>query len=343
MVAPAADLTGQYSTAEWGRRAAEWGALYSQYLMRAASQSTKTLGLYQQVLDCVARGELPPTVFQDLQPAFIQAHGAAYRDQFTEITMRFFSRMIQISAVYADELSELAVLGMVEPPLQPPQLDTADPVQWFQQLNEYLVQLNARAMRSYQALIERLAAGELPPAQLQEVSASYVEERLPEQLHRLSVLYFDLLNGLNELQTAYQEQFLQDVLASVEGEPPFELRLVATLGETASASMSLTNTTDRPATIRCVATEIRRADGVGPAFAPQFNFEPDSLDLQPDEEASMLVSLPLEADQFEAGALYVGDLQITGHGEPRFEVPLRIKATPPDGNATADSSQEAEA
>lgn len=319
---------------------AEWPTLYSQYLLRVANQSAKVLDLYQQVMDCVARGELPATVLQDMQPAFVQARGADFSNQFAEITLRFFTAVLQLGAIYTDELSDMVTPGAADAPMPPPQLNVTDPVQWYQQLNEYAAQLNARAVRSYQSLLERVASRDVTPAQLQETSARYAEQHLPAHLHQLSVLYFNLLNALNDLQTGYQEEFLQGVLETVyqsDEEAPFLLNLSAPLGETATATMSLTNTTDAPTAVRCTASDIRRADGVGPAFAPQISFSPDSLKILPGDEANLTLTLLLDTDSFDPDVLYIGTLAITGHGEPKFEVPLRITATSVHENPSSTS------
>ena len=341
MSAHAANWIGEKSASDARSGSAEWTTLYSQYLLRVANQSAKTLELYQEVMDCVAQGALPATVLQDMQPDFVQARGSDYSSQFAEITMRFFAGVLQIGARYTNELSEVVAPAVGETPLQPPPLNVADPAQWFQQLNEYATQLNARAVRGYQSLLEHVATGSITPAQLQETSARFAEQHLPAHLRRLSAYYFELLNALNDLQTHYQEEFLQGVLDSVDqpdSEASFLLNLSAPLGETASAAFSLTNTTDAPTVVRCSASDIRRADGVGPAFAPQVLFSPDRLTIQPGDEASLTLSLLLDPDSFDPDALYVGTLSITGHGEPRFEVPLHIWATSVHENAHSNSS-----
>ena len=53
---------------------------------------------------------------------------------------------------------------------------------------------------------------------------------------------------------------------------------------------------------------------------------PMLLSLGPGEEASLSVSLRLDDGLFEADVFYVGSVQITRRGEPRLDVPLRIKA-----------------
>lgn len=282
-------------------------------------------------MDCIARNELPPTVLQDMLGPFVQARGSAYTNKLAEISMHFFSGMVQIGTAYSDELAEMALPGSAESPLQPPMFDTTDPIKWYQQLNDYANQLGARAVKAYQRLFERVSAGDTSPAQLQEASTDYLEKRLPVHLRRLGALYFDVLNGLSDLRASYEEEFLTGVLATVKGggpEEPFVLNLTAPLGETATASLALSNTKDEPTVIRCRASEIRRADGIDPAFTPQVSITPESLKLQPGEEASLTVSLQLDESVYTPGVLYVGTLEITSHGEPGFEVPLQIKATP---------------
>ena len=342
MAVRAASWAGQDPTADSEGGPAEWPALYSQYLLRSANQSARSLELYQEVMDCISRNELAPTALQDMLAAFIQARGTAYTNKLAEISMQFFSRMVQIGTAYSDELAELAMPGSAEPPLMPPQFDTADPMRWFQQLNDYASQLSARAMRAYQSLFEHAAAGDMSPNRLQEVSNDYLQQRLPEHLRRLGGLYFDVLSGLTDLRAGYEEEFLTGVLATAkrqnQGEP-FILNLTAPLGETASATVSLSNTKDEPAIIRSRASDVRRADGVDPAFAPKITIIPETLKLQPGEEASLVLSLQLDEGDYEPDVLYVGTLQITGHGEPSVEVPLRIKATPARERTAVNGSE----
>jgi hypothetical protein len=81
--------------------------------------------------------------------------------------------------------------------------------------------------------------------------------------------------------------------------------------------------------VRCHVSDVRRADGVDPAFAPDVTFSPEPLELGPGEEARLLLTLRLDEASFVPDAPYVATLHITGHGEPRLEVPLRITATEP--------------
>ena len=282
-------------------------------------------------MQCISRGELAPTVLQDLLAAFAQARGKTYTDQLTELSMRFFSGLVQISTGYSQELVEIVMPGFSTPAASPPQLDPADPTKWFQQLTDYAGSMSAKAVRAYQSLFERVAAGDTGLNQVQQASSTFLERRLPQHMRHMGRLYFDLLNGLNDLRVAYEEEFLSGVLATANGpekETPLVLNMVAPLGGSTSASLSLANTRTEPARIRCGVTEVRRADGVGRAFAPKITFAPEPLELAPGEEASLMVSLQVNESDYNPGTPYVGLLYVMGHGEPRLEVPIRITATP---------------
>ncbi len=299
--------------------------------MRSASQSAKSTSLYQKIMECVSRGQLAPTAFRDRLPTFVQTRGTDYANRLAEINTRFFSEMVQLNTTYSHELVDLVWPGVNVPPVTPPAFDAADPIRWFQQLTEYASQLNAAALTAYQSLLERVSAGQVPPSRVQDASAEYLNQRLPEYLRRLSTLYFDLLNQLNDLRSGYEEDFLTGVLATAkpqDQEMPVALNLVAPVGGMTSASLSLTNTQDQPAIIRGSVTDIRRADGVGPAFAPKGGLAPEALELRPGEEASMILSLRLDEGDYVPDVLYVGAVHITRPGEPRVEVPLRVTATP---------------
>jgi hypothetical protein len=68
-------------------------------------------------------------------------------------------------------------------------------------------------------------------------------------------------------------------------------------------------------------------DGVGAAFAPKVAITPEVLELGPGEEATISFSLQLEADRYDAEAPYIGFLYITGDGDLRVEMQLRVVAT----------------
>ena len=327
MAARAASTGQTDQTRDLGAGTAEWSAWYAQYLTRTTGQSARTLELFQQVLEYVAKGEIAPTALQDLLPAFAQARGAEYSNKFAQLSYQFFSSLVQVGGVYSQEQAELLTPGFAVPDVGLPQFDSVDPARWFQQLTDYAGQLSARASKAYQSHLQRVAAGETSPGELQQATSDYLARRLPEHLRELGREYFELLNGLNDVRSTYEQDYLSGVLATSkrpDHEAAFILNLVGPLGGTASAALSLANSRAEQALIRCSVTEIRRGDGIGPAFPPNVTFAPDVLELAPGEEGSLRLTILLDQDRFDPAATYVGGVHITGHGEPRIEVPLRI-------------------
>ena len=327
MAAHAAEPGGPSRGGTSGAVVTEWLTAYTDYLRRAAEQSATTLELYQQVTDSIVKGELAPTATQDMLGAFVQTRGTAYSDELAQLNVRFFSEMVRLGTSYGHELGHALVEDAPVPPAPPP-FDASDPAGWFQQVGDYSRELTATVAATYQALVERAAAGELTPSQIQEAAAAYLGRRLPEYLSELGRLYFELLNGLTELRVKSEQEFLSGVIGRADGQP-FELALTGPLGGSATASLSITNARDERARIRCDVGDVRRADGVGPAFAPDVTIEPEGLELAPEEEGQLVVTLRLGQESYEPGILYVGTLRIAGHGEPRLEIPLRITASEP--------------
>jgi hypothetical protein len=312
-----------------GALAGEWFTAYTEYLKRAADQSADMIDLYQKVTERIVSGELAPTATRDMLGAFVQTRGTAYTDQLSQLNMRFFSEMVRISTAYAHQLGYAALPAGTRYPGPPPPFDASDPAGWFQELSDYSQQLSASIGAAYQALLDRAAAGEASPGEMQEASANHLRRHVPEYLSELGSLYFDLLNGLTDLRVTSEQEFLRHVLERTNGAQRFELVLAAPAGGTATASLSIANTRDERARIRCDVSEVRRADGVGPAFAPNVTMAPDGLELEPGEESSLVLALTLDEGSYDLDVVYVGTLQISGHGEPRLDVPLRIAATEP--------------
>ena len=328
MAAPAASW-GHAGSATGAAATTEWAAWFTQFLTRATGQSAKTLELYQQVLAAISRGDLAPTALQDLLPGFLQVRGTTYTNTFTELATKFYAGLVEIGTAHSRELAELVVPGGHVPDVPPPVFESADPTQWLTRLTEYAGQLNARAMKIYQAHLNRVAAGETTPDQFQRAMSEYLERRLPEHLRQAGQLYFKLLSDLNEIRVRSEEEYLRGVLASIKrpgGDEEFAMTLVAPLGGVASASLSVANTMEERALIRCRVTEVRRADGVGPAFTPATTIQPERVELAPGEEVNLRVSIRLDPADYDVNTLYVGELHVTGHGEPRLELPLRITA-----------------
>jgi len=289
----------------------DWSAAYAHYLLRAAQQTARTQSLSYLVLQRVSRGELSPATLRDALTAFAERRGGDYGTRVANASARFFSGLVQIA------------VGARTPP--PPPYDPADPYGWYQRLTAYAADLQQRSLNAYREQLERAARG--------DGSASVAEEytrRAHEQVEALGRLYFELLETIGAIGAAGEEEFLRNVLANAPADRDAPVvELTAPLGASASAVVSLENTRTDPAVIRCLVTDVRRADGIGPSFVPKIVVDPDGLMLDPEQEGSVRLSLTLDAAIYTAGADYVGAVQVLRHGEPRLDLPLRIRAAAP--------------
>jgi hypothetical protein len=304
----------------------DWSTSYSQYLARSAALSARTLNLYQLALERIAQGKLPATIFQDHFPAFAASHTAEFSKRLSEVASRFLGDLVRLGASVPQQPSSAAP----EAEIVPPRFEPANPARWYEELATYAGQLNARAIKAYRAQLDRVAAGEITPSEVQQEATERMSRQLPGYLQLMTQAYFDFLNGLNDVRSVYEETYFQGLLATTrqrESEPLVTLTLTGPLGTSAAAALSVTNTTGQRTRILHNVLDVRRVDGAGPSLIPEVVFAPETLELGPDEEGTLNVSLKLDPAIYDADALYAGKLHLTGGAEVPLEVELRIMAT----------------
>ena len=70
----------------------EWTLQNQQYLAQAAKTAAEIRGLYREIIDRIAEGELSPRALDEALPAFLQANGAALTNDLAEISVRYLAR-----------------------------------------------------------------------------------------------------------------------------------------------------------------------------------------------------------------------------------------------------------
>lgn len=133
----------------------DWSTSYSQYLARSAAISARTLNLYQLALERVSRGDLPATIFQDHFPIFAVTHGAEFTNRFAEVGSRFLSDLVRLGSSFSQQPPEVGGPA-VEFESVPPRFDPSNPMRWYEQIAEYVGQLNARAVNAYRRASRRI-------------------------------------------------------------------------------------------------------------------------------------------------------------------------------------------
>jgi hypothetical protein len=305
---------------------ADWSTSYSQYLARSAALTARTLNLYQLTLEGISQGRLPPTVFQDRFPAFAAAYAAEFSKQLSTVASRFLSELVRLGASFPKQPNS----APQEPEIVPPRFDESNPARWYEELAEYMGKLSSRALKAYRSQLDRVAAGEMTPSEVQEDATERMSQQLPEYMQSMTRVYFDFLNGLNDIRSEYEETYFQGLLASVKqenSEPPAILTLAGPPGSTVTASLSVTNTSGQRAPISHQLFDVRRVDGIGPSLIPEIIFAPETLELEPDKEGTLRLYLQLDPARYDAEALYTGKLHLAGASEIPLELELRILAT----------------
>ncbi|HEX6051098.1 MAG TPA: hypothetical protein VFZ21_17580, partial [Gemmatimonadaceae bacterium] len=151
-----------------------------------------------------------------------------------------------------------------------------------------------------------------------------------EELRRVSRIWFEYLGDLDEERARFADQYLMDVLRTVNpvGFHGDVVELEGAVNTMVSTVVTVDNTLDEPAVIRCGVSEIRRADGVGPAFQPALVIAPEAVVLERDTEGHVELSLRLDDAIYDPGVAYIGALRLVRDGAPRLDVPLRITPRP---------------
>jgi hypothetical protein len=309
-------------------------ASYAQFLTGSGTHAAKTLKFYQEILQYVARGQLAATVFQEYYPRFAETHGAQYTKRLNELAAEFMRSLVELSAT---ESQRSAAAENLDAEIPLPVFEIEHPTRWFEQYAEFAGQLNARALKAYRQQLDRVAQGEASPEEVQQKVASQMSRQLPDTLQRVGHLYLDMMNKLNDVRANYEEEYFLGLVALAkcrEKDPIVLVPLSGPQGGVASASLMVANTTTQRTPVRYTGTEVRRMDGVGAAFPPKIVIQPEALELGPGEEATISFSIQLDADHYETDTPYMGFLYITGDGDLRVEMQLRIVATPPAGKET---------
>lgn len=112
-----------------------------------------------------------------------------------------------------------------------------------------------------------------------------------------------------------------------------KIRVEGIAGGTAETTIAVQNDGEAAAAVRCQLTDVRRPDGIGPAFEPRVAFAPETLAIPPGRVSRVHVAIVLD-ERFDAGALYAGALDIASSDGPEQRLPIEIQVGVPH----ADSS-----
>jgi hypothetical protein len=198
-------------------------------------------------------------------------------------------------------------------------------------------------MARHQQLVDRVAAGEIPPAVVQEQGRRFLEEHAPELLGDVMTLGLTFVSQLQQSSSAMADGLYDRVLGpdmdrATRPEPPICVDLRGPSGSVQSAGVVVENTRLQSADVVCTASEFAPRSG-GQRFRPALEIAPSRFRLAPGEQRDVDIRLLLDPARFATGSDYVATLSIEGAGErplivqliARVESPsLPTEATPAD-------------
>jgi len=301
--------------------------------------ATRSLRRYQELLERVARHELMPDDIQRQFQAYLQDQATASTRELIELSVGLLAGLLYAEAKYREALLD----GLLPPevPLPPPPAPAgADVMEWFQALSTYATQQSGRAISRHQLLVDAVAKGEIPPAQMQEQGRRFLETHAPDLLNEVMQLGLGFVGQLQQTSATLTDGLYDRVLgkeaqASAVPDPPVYLDLTGPAGSIAEASLVVENTRAEAAAVVCRVSEFT-ARAFGRRFRAPIEISPAQVTLEPGEQREIALRLPLDASMFAPGADYVATLQINGAGEHDLLVHLLVRsAASPAEHATA--------
>lgn len=183
---------------------------------------------------------------------------------------------------------------------------------------------------TYFADLVAVAEGTKQPNDFRRASSKQLNTTLANTLAGGARAWFEFLGALDEERGRFAEAYLIDVLrrANPIGFHGDVVELSGPMNAHLTTTVTLDNTLTDRAVLHCGVSDVRRADGVGPAFIPALVFAPEEIIVEGADDAQLSISLWLDAAVYHTQSPYVGSLHISRDDAPRLDIPLRITPTP---------------
>ena len=293
----------QFTSAESATSAA-----CAEYFLRSALHATRFLWRHEQVMGAVARRQITT---------------AQVEHALADATER--------SAVVQEVATAISAFttSLMQRSLLPRMPSTAKDDEAATEAAAVLEQHDADASK----MVEQLAALAGPTVTTGARRRALTRLTLSDanqQLAETARAWFTLLDALSGASVRAMNPALLDVLRTAQpiGYDREVIELAAPLATHASAHLMVENTLARSASLSCTCRDIRRADGIGPAFTPAMTVSPAHQRLDAGTVGDVELTLWLDDAQFDPHATYVGALSVVSDGGTTVDIPLRITTAP---------------
>jgi hypothetical protein len=302
---------------------------------KATENYSRFIAQSQEFLAKIYRGEVAPSGLQEQFRAFMQERGAPYSLELSQLSARFSSALLGLSARYSDEFFHGLLPDSPDFQNHNADIPTQHQHDW-NRLNQTLTSVAAEqygnALARYQHLLQKVAKGEISSAAMQDYARQFGERRSSEYARDIAALNTEFLEGLMRLSQRVIDDlftYLADRNAVAKPQRPVEtlaMELTGGSGSTVSSSLTVDNELAESALVQCAVSEFRSADGTGQGFRAAIELEPVKFWLRPDETATIRVRLTLDPNLFHVDKSYVATLLIQGPAEQDILVFLTARA-----------------
>ncbi|MDT5066634.1 MAG: hypothetical protein QOJ95_770 [Mycobacterium sp.] len=297
------------TTSEARGTSADWQTRFGRYLQRAADTLEKTAELNREMVKRIACGDIAPVTVESQLAAFMATEAESFAEEMADVVTEFLGRLIDVNSWYARALVDPRRPETPAPPSAEEWRFDHTAIDWFDRLDAYA--------RAETASLQRI----LPDGE--------TTDALPTTVAATTDALLDLLTRLEDVNATYGRRYLEAVLGLARESDTVSgtLHAVAPLGETATVRFAVCNNTEQRADIRCVLSDVRRSDGVGPAFDPDATIMPNGIRLSAGKEEVFTLSIRLADSDFTAGPDYRGGVRVIGMGDSAVDIPVAIRAS----------------
>jgi len=310
---------------------ADWSLRFQEQAADAGRMYARVARRYDELLQRVARGEIAPEEVQRQFRDYLQDQATASTRELVASSVGLLAGLLYVEAKYRDALLD-GLLPPDSPPPPPPAAEGVDLTSWFQTLTAYATEQGTRGMQRYQALVERVAMGQIPAARVQDEGRRFVERRSPEFLNEVMDLGLRFVGRLQRSSTAFAEGLYDRVLGPDEDlppppAPPLCVDLHGPVGSLAAATIVVENTRSTAAEVVCRTSDFTPRGG-GPPFRSRLEVAPARFNLASGEQRDVEIRLPLDPSLFAPDADCIALLRIAGAGDQEMIVQLLARAQP---------------
>lgn len=297
-------------TRDFSQAEAATSAACAEYLLHSALDATQLLHRFQQLMGAVARRQISPARVEE------NFARAAHSTAAGEETAHAIATFVDSFALCCFVPGETAVTDDV----------ASDAHELDEGIAARVIMRHQHALNSYTAQIAALAEPTVSAGARRRSLTRSHHASANQLISDAAAQWFTVLSAIGTAQSRTLAPALLATLREIHpvGFDGHVVELTGRIAEHVATSLTIENERESATSVQFTIGEVRRADGVGPAFSPPIQITPAHADLDALEIRTVAISVVLDAARFADGASYVGALRVSHDDGAALEIPLRI-------------------